>query len=78
MAEDKEPTAVERDMERFSKIADRLKLKGKDRDEYIHDHMTGVGYRSKRTYVEKDDDDEGRTRYSTRRRRRNDDDDDDL
>lgn len=78
--EDKELTAVERDEARIERMMDRLKLKGKDREDYKHDHMTGLGYRARRTYVERDADDEDSGKYRVRRSRRNsrDDDDDDL
>jgi hypothetical protein len=67
-----------------SGLADRYKLKGKDRDKFIHEHMTAGGYRAVPNYVpaDKDDDDDdsgprwvGRSRRS-RSRRRDDDDDD--
>jgi hypothetical protein len=67
-----------------SAMADRLKLKGKDRTKYIHDHMTGFGYRMVPSYVRADDDDDddnggrffGRSRSSSRSRRSADDEDD--
>jgi hypothetical protein len=61
--------------ERVSDLAERLGLKGKDRDRYIHNHMEDMGYArvtSKESYQKKrddDDDKEGRNdRYLSRRR----------
>jgi hypothetical protein len=62
------------DFESVSKMADRLKLKGKDREDYIHDHMTGLGYKARRTYFKGDDDDDGGKRRSWAGKRQNDDD----
>lgn len=56
-------------------LADRLGLTGKDRERYIHQHMTGFGYKSKRTYVASDDDDDDSGGFFGKKR--NDDDDDD-
>jgi hypothetical protein len=39
-------------------MADRLKLSGKERQTYIHEHMTRSGYRMEPTYVPGDDDDD--------------------
>jgi hypothetical protein len=59
-----------------SSMADRLKLKGRDRSRYIDEHMTGAGYKrvqTKESYQrpEKDDDDDedGGRRFVPRRRR---------
>jgi hypothetical protein len=41
----------ESDLAAVRAAAKRLGLTGKDRDEYIHKHMTGFGYKSRRTYV---------------------------
>jgi hypothetical protein len=41
-----------------SAMADRLKLKGKERGTYIHEHMTRSGYRAVPNYVKADDDDD--------------------
>lgn len=65
------------DYESVSKMADRLQLKGKDRSRYIHDHMTGFGYRMVPSYVREDEDGEEedsrffgrRSRSSSRSRR---------
>ena len=77
--------------ESVTKMADRLKLKGKDRGTYVHEHMTRGGYRAVPNYVKDDgddDDDESGSPFfggkrkgsgsgsSSRRRRSNDDDDD--
>jgi hypothetical protein len=66
-----------------SRMADRLKLKGRERSKYIHDHMTGFGYRMVPSYVRDDDEDSGESRFfggsrgkSSRSRRSGDDDDD--
>lgn len=82
----REPKSEDDDFTSVSAMADRLKLKGKDRTKYIHDHMTGFGYRMVPSYVRADDDDDddggggrffgGRSRSSSRNRRSGDDDDD--
>ena len=41
-----------------SGMADRLKLSGKERQTYIHEHMTRSGYRMEPTYVPGGDDDD--------------------
>jgi hypothetical protein len=68
------------DFEAVSGMADRLGLKGRERNKYIDQHMTGLGYRMQPTYVPADDedDDDGDDRFfGSRRRRARDDDDDD-
>jgi hypothetical protein len=73
-----------------SSMADRLKLKGKERGSYIHEHMTRSGYRAVPNYVKADDDDDDddsgsgffggsrrRSGSSSRSRSRSRDDDDD-
>lgn len=62
-------------------MADDLELTGKERDAYVHDHMTAKGYRTVRSYVKADDDEEQPTRrkFGTGRdqgKRRRDEDDD--
>lgn len=67
------------DFDTVSGMADRLKLRGRDRQKYIHDHMTGLGYRHVPSYVKDDDDDDSSSFFGSRRRsrsRRDDDDDD--
>jgi hypothetical protein len=71
-----EKSAADKDLESVTAAADRLGLKGKDRTEYIHKHMTGYGYRSRRTYYEPDDDDSGGGGFFGRGRRDRDDDED--
>jgi hypothetical protein len=73
------------DYESVAAMADRLKLKGKDRNRYIHEHMTGIGYRMVPSYVrEEEDEDDGGGRFRLRgngnrsRRSSRDDDDDDY
>jgi hypothetical protein len=39
-------------------MADRLKLGGKERSTYIHEHMTRGGYKAVPNYVLADDDDD--------------------
>lgn len=78
---DDEKSDSQKDYDRISATADRLKLKGRDRTKYIHDHMTGFGYRMVPSYVHPDDedDDDGGSpffRRSSRRRGNHDDDDD--
>jgi hypothetical protein len=64
-----------------SGLADRYKLKGKDRDKFIHEHMTAGGYRAVPNYVRADDDDDDddspRWIGGRKKRRRRDDDEDD-
>jgi hypothetical protein len=72
--DDKDEATV--DMESVTKAAERLGLKGKDRAEYIHKHMTGFGYKSKRTYF-RDEENEKRGGGFFRSSRDDDDDDDD-
>jgi hypothetical protein len=69
------------DMESVNRMADRLKLKkgSRERARYVHDHMTGLGYRMQPSYVRPDDDDDddggGRFRFRSSKRSRDDDDD---
>lgn len=66
------------DFEETSKRAERLGLKGRDRAKYVHDHMTGYGYKMVPSYVSDDDEEEERPFFGGRRKRnRRDDDDDD-
>lgn len=68
-----------------SNMADRIGLKGKDKERYIHEHMTRGGYDAVPSYVRREDDDEseedggsgffgssGRGRGSQRREREDD------
>lgn len=74
-----EKNQVDLDLDDITKKADRLKLRGKDREDYIHKHMVGFGYKAKRTYFQPEDDDEDNGGgFFGRRRRRDDDDDDDV
>ena len=41
----------ESDLATVQAAAKRLGLTGSERSEYIHKHMTGYGYKSRRTYV---------------------------
>ena len=57
-----------------SAMADRLKLTGRDRTQYIHEHMTRSGYRAVPTYVKDDEEEEddsgsGSSFFGGRRRR---------
>jgi hypothetical protein len=45
-------------MEAVTGMADRLKLKGKERSQYIHEHMTRGGYKAIPNYVRADEDDD--------------------
>lgn len=79
MARDESQAAT--DHETVGAMADRLKLKGKARDDYIHRHMTRLGHRAVTQYVDRDDDDDDdESGFFGRRRRRSprDDDDDDF
>ena len=50
------------DLTHVTGMADRLKLKGKPRQDYIHKHMVGLGFKPRVTYdppgAGDDDDDE--------------------
>jgi hypothetical protein len=60
--------------EQVEHMADRLGLKGSDRQKYVHDHMTRGGYRAVPTYVPRDDkdddDDDDEPPFFNRQRRR--------
>jgi hypothetical protein len=74
--DDKDEATV--DLESVTKAAERLGLKGRERGEYIHKHMTGYGYKSKRSYFREDEkDNRGGGFFSSSRKRDDDDDDDD-
>jgi hypothetical protein len=75
---DDDKTDAQKDYDTTAKQADRLKLKGKDRDDYIHRHMRGYGYKMVPSYVHPDDedDDEGGGFFRRSRRRNRDEDDD--
>lgn len=77
MADSKNDAAS--DHESISRMADRLKLKGRARTDYIHKHMTGLGHKAQVQYVDNDDDndDDGGGFFGSRRSRRSRDDDDD-
>lgn len=67
--------------EQVENMAERLGLSGRERSQYIHEHMTRGGYKAVPQYVrgEDNDDDESSAFFSggSRRRSRDDDDDDD-
>lgn len=67
---------ADQDYEHVVTLADRLGLKGRDREDYIHKHMTGFGYKAKRTYHKPEDDDKRSGGFFGRSR--DDDDDDDF
>lgn len=46
------------DYDSVAGMADRLGLEGKDRSQYIHRHMRGLGYRMQPSYVKADDGDD--------------------
>ena len=70
MARDSEPKEND-DYESVAAMADRLGLKGKERSQYLHDHMTGLGYRMVPSYVREDEDeDSGSGRFGLSRSRR--------
>lgn len=78
MARERDDDATE-DHGAVSAMADRLKLKGRRRDDYIDRHMRGLGYRSKPTYYrDEDDDDDSDSFFGSSRKRRRDDDDEDF
>jgi len=45
-------------LDQVTGMADRLKLSGKERQTYIHEHMTRGGYKAVPNYVLADDDDD--------------------
>jgi hypothetical protein len=65
------------DLTSVTKAAERLKLKGREKAEYIHKHMVGFGYKASRTYSKPDDDESDGGGFFSRRSRRDSDDDDD-
>lgn len=76
MAKDEKDEAT-MDLEAVTKAAERLGLKGRERGEYIHKHMTGYGYKSKRSYFRDEEDKKSGGGFFSSSRRRDDDDDDD-
>lgn len=74
-----EKSKADTDLEAVTAQANRMKLTGKDRERYIHEHMTRYGYKAKRTYYEPEDDDDnsGGGFFGRRRRSEGDDDDED-
>lgn len=48
-------TEADKDLKSVTAMAKRLKLTGRDATEYIHEHMSKLGYRSKRSYFSPDD-----------------------
>lgn len=73
--EEKDEASI--DFDAITAAGKRLKLKGRELERYIHDHMTGFGYKSKRTYF-KAEDDESTEQPFWRRSKDRDDEDDDL
>lgn len=55
-----EDPTPETDLADVTARAKRLGLKGRDKEEYIHKHMTGYGYRARRTYVLPEDSESSR------------------
>lgn len=47
-------------LEQVTAMADRMGLEGRDRRDYIHEHMTRSGYRAEPTYVREEQDDSDR------------------
>ena len=60
MADDKEDDLYDR----VADMADRLDLSGREREQYIHEHMTRGGYRAVPQYVRDEGDDQDRDRDS--------------
>jgi hypothetical protein len=82
-ADKSEESPAEKDLRRVTASAERLKLKGKEKATYIHEHMTGFGYKPQTSYIHPDDDDDendsgGRFGLGRRNSNRTDDDDDDF
>lgn len=77
-----ERSSAQEDYETVSAMAERLKLTGHDKEDYIRRHMRGFGHKSVTSWVEGDADDEGgffgSRKKSDRRRSQRDDDDDDF
>jgi hypothetical protein len=65
------------DLESVTNAGKRLKLKGRELEKYVHDHMTGFGYKSKRSYFKTEESDDDSVPF-WRRGKSGDDDDDDL
>jgi len=63
-------------IERFSGLADKLGLKGRDRQAYIDDHMKVSGYKAVRSYTPADEDDNKGRRWGGSKKSDDDDDDD--
>lgn len=42
------------DLDAITNMARRLGFKGKDATDYIHEHMTRLGYKSRRSYYKDD------------------------
>lgn len=80
MAPRKSDDDVQADHESISGMADRLKLKGRARQDYIHKHMTGLGHKPQVTYTASDDDDDDDSSgfFGRKRNRSSRDDDDDY
>lgn len=71
--DDNDTNDSDQDYESVSKMADRMGLKGRDREKYVHEHMTSLGYSSRRSYYtpEDEDDDGDNDRFGLRKRGRN-------
>jgi hypothetical protein len=69
MAEDE---TTSEDYEHVTSMADRLGLKDKERTQYIHEHMTGLGYEPRTSYHRSEDkkNSSGSNRFGMGSRRR--------
>jgi hypothetical protein len=54
VADDAKKDQVQDELDKLSAMAKRLGLKGKDITDYVHDHMTRLGYKSRRSYYRDD------------------------
>jgi len=65
------------DLDAITNMAKRLGLKGDDITKYVHEHMTKLGYKSRRSYY-REEKSSGSGGFSFFSSGRNDDDGDDL
>ncbi len=49
--------------QRVSEMAEHIGLTGREKTEYVHEHMTRGGYRAEPHYVPDDDDDDDRPAF---------------
>lgn len=57
---DREETEAEKDLKSITAMGKRLKLSGRELSDYVHEHMSKLGYRSRRSYYSENDKGSGR------------------